>query len=316
MHPKHTDLLLNLLIKFHVLSHAQVQYLLSNRLKSSGFYSVLNTLIENKKIRKFTVSDIESKLYGIRPGVHEKIVGEPEHLSSFRFDELAHRLACNHVLLSLAQRSFVTRIILEHELISRKIDSPVLNRRPDGLFQYIRGDFKVPYYEHLWSTRRNACLVEKVFHCEPRRILASRIEPIVWAEVVKLMSNPKTVEILLEEARKVQHGRTYFQDRERLKSKIYGINSQIDALAERIAVLPKGLDPNPFYKQMEKLAQLKKEEASMLRRIELKETQSDEPSSLDSYQEFVKSMKTLSDSSDEIASEMKAKRSSIADPEN
>lgn len=49
------------------------------------------------------------------------------------------------------------------------------------------------------------------------------------------------------------------KERERLKAKSYGLNSQLDALAERIAILPKELSPIPLFNQMEKIQKAKVE---------------------------------------------------------
>ncbi len=42
----------------------------------------------------------------------------------------------------------------------------------------------------------------------------------------------------------------------RLKFKVFGVNSQIDGLAERLSELPKGISAAPIYKQMQKLEEL------------------------------------------------------------
>ncbi len=46
------------------------------------------------------------------------------------------------------------------------------------------------------------------------------------------------------------------KDRERLKAKISGIRTQVDALSERLAELPKTVSAQPIYKQMERLQTL------------------------------------------------------------
>jgi hypothetical protein len=60
---------------------------------------------------------------------------------------------------------------------------------------------KIPYYEHNWTTKRQSCLagVDRVFHCDPRRILAKRIEPAVWEEVERLLKDPKAAAFLVKE---------------------------------------------------------------------------------------------------------------------
>ena len=55
------------------------------------------------------------------------------------------------------------------------------------------------------------------------------------------------------------------REQERLKAKAHGVSSQLDAIAERIAELPKGISAAPLYKQMARLEGLKNEhEAALL----------------------------------------------------
>lgn len=46
---------------------------------------------------------------------------------------------------------------------------------------------KIAYYEHSWATKTQSCLSKKVLSCEPHRILAKKIEPVVWADVKRLL---------------------------------------------------------------------------------------------------------------------------------
>lgn len=47
-------------------------------------------------------------------------------------------------------------------------------------------------------------------------------------------------------------------ERGKLKAKLYGVSSQLDALAERLSMLPKTVSATPIFKQMEKLELVKK----------------------------------------------------------
>jgi hypothetical protein len=49
------------------------------------------------------------------------------------------------------------------------------------------------------------------------------------------------------------------KERERIKAKISGLNSQLDALTERLSMLPKSISPTSFFKQMEKIELLKQD---------------------------------------------------------
>ena len=154
---------------------------------------------------------------------------------------------------------------------------------------------KIPYYEHAWSTKRQACLVEKCFSCDPRRILANRIEPVIWSEIEKLLNDPKTAGELLADARVIHAKSTQQGDAERIQGKIHSITSQIDALAERIAQLPKALSADPFYKQMEKLQASQAEEKEKLLTVQGTGGRNDAPAETASYQAFLDGIRRLSD---------------------
>jgi hypothetical protein len=66
------------------------------------------------------------------------------------------------------------------------------------------------------------------------------------------------------------------KDEERVKAKIFGMNSQLDGLAERLSELPKSVSAAPIYKQMERLENLKSE-----LEVELKTLKESGRSSLD-----------------------------------
>ena len=112
---------------------------------------------------------------------------------------------------------------------------------------------KIGYYEHRWSTRRNATLTKKTFDCgNPTRFLAKKLEALVVSEVEKLMTNESLAKELLSEARKIHENRQEPQEAERLKAQVYGFSSQLEALAERLSQLPKSVSAVPIFKQMEK----------------------------------------------------------------
>jgi site-specific DNA recombinase len=118
---------------------------------------------------------------------------------------------------------------------------------------------RVFYYEHGWATKRNAGLSKELLNCEPKRVLAQKIEPLVWQEVIKLLSTPTMLEEMKKEIQAKNNENNGHKERERLKAKISGFNSQLDALTERLSMLPKTVSATPFFKQMEKLEILKTE---------------------------------------------------------
>ncbi|MDD4974832.1 MAG: recombinase zinc beta ribbon domain-containing protein [Bacteriovorax sp.] len=112
---------------------------------------------------------------------------------------------------------------------------------------------RVFYYEHGWATKRNAGLSKTFLTCEPKRILANKIEPLVWQEVVKFLTTSTMLEEMRKEIIKKSKGDEGLKERERIKAKISGLNSQLDTLTERLSLLPKTVSPLSFFKQMEKI---------------------------------------------------------------
>lgn len=118
---------------------------------------------------------------------------------------------------------------------------------------------KVPYYEHSWATKRDSCLTKKTFKCSPHRVQAKIIEPLVWSEFQKLLNSEEFMKGLLSKVKEKFQDDDESKERDRLKAKSYGLNSQLEALAERIAILPKELSPIPLFNQMEKIQKAKEE---------------------------------------------------------
>jgi site-specific DNA recombinase len=115
------------------------------------------------------------------------------------------------------------------------------------------------YYEHGWATKRNAGLSKKLLSCEPKRILANKIEPLIWDEVIRFLTSPRMLKEMKEGIEKLNQGNASLKERERLQAKISGLNSQLEALTERLSFLPKSVSAAPFFKQMEKLEIMKKD---------------------------------------------------------
>lgn len=126
---------------------------------------------------------------------------------------------------------------------------------------------KVAYYEHSWATKRNSTLSKPIFKCDPHRVLAKRIEPVVWKETVRFLTDPNFIKTMMGELKKTHGAKPELKEKERLKAKIYGINSQLDAMAERLSQLPKTVSAAPIFKQMEKLEANKVEIEEVLAKL-------------------------------------------------
>jgi len=158
---------------------------------------------------------------------------------------------------------------------------------------------KIGYYEHSWATRRQACLNKKIFDHAPQRILAKMIEPKVWERVTALLTDPSNSELLIASALNVYRNENQVQNTDRLRSKVRGIEEQVEALAEHLAKIPKGLSPAPIFSQMEKLEALKSVAAAEVDDILRSGVRSEPPTALRDYQTYlaqIRQLLTISDS--------------------
>lgn len=126
---------------------------------------------------------------------------------------------------------------------------------------------KVAYYEHVWATKRDATLSKKLFKCEPHRVPAKKLEPLIQEKMRSMLLSKSFMKQILEKVRAKHKDNPLRKDEERLKAKIFGVNSQIEALAERLAELPKSISPAPIFRQMERLEEVKKENEEQLKNL-------------------------------------------------
>lgn len=165
---------------------------------------------------------------------------------------------------------------------------------------------KIPYYEHAWATKHQAALSKRINQCDPHRIQASKIEPMVWQEVKRFLSNEEVTQNLLAIAESMRPENTAKIDQEKVAKKVAAINDQMEALAERIARLPKGIDDRVFMDQMRKLQDAKSVAEILLTEIQNKPQAED----VVAYRDFIKftkgwrEMLTKADSRPEIQAEI------------
>lgn len=151
---------------------------------------------------------------------------------------------------------------------------------------------KIGYYEHSWATKRNSTLSKKIFDCEPRRVLAKKLEPLVTEKVEAIFFQDQFVRTLFEKLKTKMRESSGVSEVNSLKAQIYGFNSQIDALAERLSELPKEVTAAPIYKQMATLDKRKSEALELLDRLS-DAPESDFLVSLNDYQSFVNDLREL-----------------------
>jgi site-specific DNA recombinase len=145
----------------------------------------------------------------------------------------------------------------------------------------------IPYYEHAWLTKKQSCLNKKVFECKPNRVLCKLIEPAVWNEVIKVISGQMLAKSIVDEAHRYHRDHNHVPEQERLQSKVAGIDGQIEALAEHLANIPKGISPGPIFSQMQKLEAIKKQVEGQRRELEESGEISEMPVELKTYQAFM-----------------------------
>jgi hypothetical protein len=122
--------------------------------------------------------------------------------------------------------------------------------------------------------------------------------PQVWNEFLRLIENDQFILSLREKVKVLHSGNDSAKDYDRLKAKLYGLSSQLDSLAERIAILPKAVSPGPLFKQMEKIETHKNEIEEQL--LSVRELNLDEKLiGLETFSEFRQIVKkSLSENSD------------------
>ncbi len=151
---------------------------------------------------------------------------------------------------------------------------------------------KIGYYEHSWATKRNSTLTKKIFDCDPRRVLAKKLEPLVTEKVESVLFQDQFVRTLFEKLKTKVKESSSVSEVNSLKAQIYGFNSQIDALAERLSELPKEVTAAPIYKQMANLEKRKTEALELLDKLS-DASDSDFLVSLNDYQSFVRDLREL-----------------------
>lgn len=152
---------------------------------------------------------------------------------------------------------------------------------------------KIAYYEHSWTIKSQNCLPKKVFACNPNRVLAHNIEPVVWDDVKRLLSCGEYAEALFAEAKELIGHVSSEAEQTKLKAKIANLQGQIEATTERISELPKGIDASAFYNQILRLQEARDEQQRALDELKLKDGQNDVPLSLGDFKEFARGLKQL-----------------------
>jgi site-specific DNA recombinase len=165
---------------------------------------------------------------------------------------------------------------------------------------------KIGYYEHGWATKKGSHIPGFKHQCWPYRVLAKELEPAVWREIIKVLTNESVAEDLMKEATRSHRLNPGSREAERCRQTIFSVDEKLETLSERLATLPKTVSPAPIYKQMEKLEELKKEAQGKLGRLENGGVAVGMPTELRSYNVFREKLKNYleNDPSDEIKAQI------------
>lgn len=152
---------------------------------------------------------------------------------------------------------------------------------------------KIAYYEHAWSTRRQACLNKKVFACNPNRIQAKIIEKYVWEKIEELLTMPEVAQSLIEQAKSEHESQVHVTEMDKIRNKVRGVEEQIEALAEHLSKIPKGINPTPVFSQMQRLETIKAESQSELEKMSQSGICTDVPVGLKDYRAYLTALRSL-----------------------
>jgi site-specific DNA recombinase len=153
---------------------------------------------------------------------------------------------------------------------------------------------KIPYYEHTWERNRQAAVTDAPIRCHPARILAKKIEPLVWSDVKLFLTSESFISEVMESAQKTDPKEEQDQELKRIESKCATLARQIEVLAERISTLPARIDPSALYAQMENLQKSQKEAEALREQMRAQCTASEEQKiGMDSLQKFTEGFRAL-----------------------
>jgi hypothetical protein len=149
---------------------------------------------------------------------------------------------------------------------------------------------KIGYYEHAWAATRNSTLSSEVLKHNPHRVPAKKLEPIVLKAIKNLFSNENLAKKLFEKSKTNQTKDSKHKEIKSLKTKVYGLSSQLDALTERLAELPTNVPAKPIYDKMSSIQDFKIKTEEQLKNLEAKTTKTEEIASPKDYQSYVESL--------------------------
>lgn len=158
---------------------------------------------------------------------------------------------------------------------------------------------KIAYYDHSYALNQQGNLTEKVKICDGlHRIQAGLIEPLIWKDVKEFLTDEALAIDLLAQAKATKPVDMERERRDRLQTALAKAESQVEALAERIGVLPKGMNPKALYAQLDKLQANRDRLLGEVETAKAETEVKDEYVSMDSLQAFTEGLRKQLDQGD------------------
>lgn len=148
----------------------------------------------------------------------------------------------------------------------------------------------IPYYEHAWQTKKQAYLKEKKYECMPNRVLSKVIDQRVWEEVVNVLTQPSLSKSLVVESQEFHSKHSHLPEKDKIRTKIGGVEKQLEALAEHLTNIPKNVSPQYVFGQMEKLEKIKQDLELQVRRLDKANGTGEVPVGIKTYQAFLETL--------------------------
>ena len=152
---------------------------------------------------------------------------------------------------------------------------------------------KIAYYEHGWAVKRQAYLAKKIFACELHRIQAKVLETFVWQDVLLLLTEKAYAEKILDKAKVLYQVNSGIGELTRIRGKIRDFDAQIEALAEHLSKIPKGVSPTAIFGQMKIIEEGRKKLEIEADGLESSGAVEDPPAALASYESFIEQIGPL-----------------------
>jgi len=158
---------------------------------------------------------------------------------------------------------------------------------------------KVPYYEHGWIARKVGLLKDGKYTCSPHRVPGRTLEPLVWEQIEKLLTNENFARELHKESRSIHRDQGPEQERQRIVGKMKTLEARLEAMSEHLSRLPKSVSPKPIFAQMEKIETEKENEEKKLQILKESGALKETPLELKDYKEFLKVIEKFASSTND-----------------